>query len=197
MTFNNRSYHSSDVLIKERSLTNTNLKNNNVQVVNSFNDHGFSLIEAMIALAVMLIGMLGVMGMQYYAITGNTSSREMRIATNLALESLEQTKSMSYSAVQNGSDTPYTSLDSSISGGLTSFARRWWVVPDCLALNLTSNTDPCNAVIAATCDGNGDPDSSVTVAVSAIRSRTCWQDKNSNYHSVTIDSLRWNENVTP
>jgi prepilin-type N-terminal cleavage/methylation domain-containing protein len=36
------------------------------------NDHGFSLIEAMVALTVMLVGMLGVMGMQYYSITGNT-----------------------------------------------------------------------------------------------------------------------------
>ncbi len=197
MTFNKRSYSSSNVRIKERLLPDTNLKYSNEHTVNSFDDHGFSLIEAIIALAVMMIGMLGVMGMQYYAITGNTSSREMRVATNLSLESMEESRSMTYAVLQNGSDTPYASLDSSLTGGLTSYARRWWVVPDCIALSLTANPDPCNAAIVASCDGNGDPDGTVAVAVSAIRSRSCWQDKNGNFHSVTIDSLRWDENVTP
>jgi prepilin-type N-terminal cleavage/methylation domain-containing protein len=181
MTINGKAYHLSDILIINRTL----------------NDHGFSLIEAMVALTVMLVGMLGVMGMQYYSITGNTSSREMRIATTLSLEALEQSKSMQYSVLQNGTENPYPSSDSSLTGGLTSYTRRWWVVPDCLALNLTNNVNPCSAAIAASCDANGDPDNTVAVAVSAIRSRACWQDKNNNFHSVTIDSLRWNEDVTP
>ena len=49
----------------------------------------------------------------------------------------------------------------------------------------------------ASCDANGDPDNAVVVPVSALRSRTCWQDKNECFHSVTIDSIRWDENVTP
>ena len=186
MTYKSRDFYSSGVRNKVK-----------LQTVNNFNDNGFSLIEAIIALAVMLIGMLGVMGMQYYAITGNTSSREMRVATTLALESQEESKSMIYAVLQNGSDIPFSSTDPSLTGGLSSFARRWWVVPDCIALNLTANADPCNAAIVASCDANGDPDGTVAVAVPAVRSRSCWQDKNGNFHSVTIDSLRWDESVTP
>jgi prepilin-type N-terminal cleavage/methylation domain-containing protein len=192
MTIKDRSYHSSAVLIKNRAM----------KEINNFNDHGFSLIEAMIALTVMLVGMLGVMGMQYYAITGNTSSREMRIATTLSLEALEQSKSMQYTVLQNGTDNPFPSSDTSLTGGVSSYTRRWWVVPDCIALNTTPlsdacTADPCSAAIVASCDANGDPDNAVTVPVSALRSRTCWQDKNECFHSVTIDSIRWNENVTP
>jgi len=158
-------------------------------------DSGFTLIEAMIALVVLLVGILGVMGMQYYAITGNTSSREMRIATSTTFESIEQTKAMPYANLASGTDAPFVTTDTTITGGLTSFVRRWWVVSDCLALNTSANADPCSAGIAATC--SSDPDSTTTVAVSAIRARTCWQDKNGGFHSISIDSLRWDENVVP
>lgn len=160
-----------------------------------FLDNGFTLIEAMIALVVLLVGILGVMGMQYYAITGNTSSREMRIATSAAHEAIEQLKSIPYAGLTNGADAPFTTTDSSLTGGLTSFARRWWVVSDCIALSTTANTDPCSAGIIATC--TSDTDATTTAAVSAIRSRTCWQDKNGDFHSVSMDSLRWDENVVP
>ena len=55
--------------------------------------HGFTLVEVMISMVVLLIGMLGVMGMQYYAIGGNASSRELGMATNLSVEVIERLKS--------------------------------------------------------------------------------------------------------
>lgn len=155
---------------------------------------GFTLIEVLIAMAVLLIGIMGVMGMQYYAIAGNTSSREMRLATALTAEKIEELRLLPYAGVISDTDNPPMPLEDNIYAGQT-YLRRWWVVPDCVALNLTADPNPCNAAIAAACVT--DPDGTVAVATSAIRARTCWQDKSLGWHSVSMDSLRWDENVTP
>ena len=52
-------------------------------------EKGFSLVEVMIALVILLVGMLGIMGMQYYAVSGNATSRELRQATNLGQDMIE------------------------------------------------------------------------------------------------------------
>jgi prepilin-type N-terminal cleavage/methylation domain-containing protein len=154
---------------------------------------GFSLIEVMVALVVLLIGMLGVMAMQYYAISGNTASRELRIATTLTHELIEQIKSTPYNGLSSDSDNPLVNQDISISGGRDDYIRRWWVVEDCVNLTLTGDDNSCNANLIATC--TLDPDPARVVPVSAIRARTCWTDKNGITHSITIDTLRWNEDV--
>jgi type IV pilus modification protein PilV len=155
--------------------------------------NGFTLIEVMIALVVLLLGMLGVMGMQYYAVSGNTQSRELRTATSLSQELIEQLRSTPYLNLAAGNDTPVPTAETTMSGGIN-YTRRWWIVPNCIALNLTGDNNAC-AALANTCATN--PDGAQIVAVSAIRSRTCWNDKNGNVHSVTLDSVRWNENVVP
>jgi prepilin-type N-terminal cleavage/methylation domain-containing protein len=155
------------------------------------NQKGFSLIEVMIALVVLLVGMLGVMAMQYYAVSGNTSSRELRIATNLTQEIVEQIKTTPYTNLAAGTDLP--PVGTAISGGLN-FMRRWWIVPDCIALSLPASNVPCSN-LAAAC--TSDPDGTAAVSVSAIRARACWTDKYGGNHSVTLDTLRWDENVVP
>jgi prepilin-type N-terminal cleavage/methylation domain-containing protein len=151
-------------------------------------DHGFTLVEVMIAMVVLLIGMLGVMGMQYYAIGGNTASRELRMATNLSVEMIEQLKSTPYASLVSSGDSP--PVGTSISGGVT-FARAWWTVPDCIAINFPGDDSTC-AGLATAC--TSDPDATMAVPVSAIRVRTCWTDKDGLPHSVTLDSIRWDEN---
>jgi len=155
-------------------------------------DKGFTLIEVMIALVVLLIGMLGVMGMQYYAVSGNTSSREMRMAINQSIDVIEQAKSTPYANLASGSDMPVSG--SAISGG-TVYTRTWWVLSDCISLTLGGDDNTCNAGFALAC--TNDPDPANIVAVSAIKARTCWKDKTGADHSVTLDTVRWNENVTP
>lgn len=150
---------------------------------------GFTLIEVMVALVVLLIGMLGVMGMQYYAVTGNAASREMRIATNLAQQIVEQVKSTPYANLASNGDAPI--LGQAMSGGVN-YTRSWWVVPDCVGLAAGGNV--CGGAAPAC---SSDPDGGMAVQVSAVRARTCWTDKNGVNHSVTLDSLRWNENVIP
>ena len=159
--------------------------------VHTYSENGFTLIEVMIALVILLIGMLGVMGMQYYAVVGNTSSREMRIATSLAQERIEQLKLIPLINLDNDTDEPSENAEQSLYAG-QSYTRRWWVVPNCVALRLGANDDPdpCDEATAAECN----PNSTVGAAVvsTAIRARTCWADKNGNWHSVSIDSLRTN-----
>ena len=151
-------------------------------------DNGFTLIEVMIALVIMLIGMLGVMGMQYYAVTGNTSSREMRIATSLSQDLIEQLKTTPYDNLNAGTDVPASNI--TISGNVQ-FQRAWTVAANCIALAADAGTCPPASVCASI------PDGSTASAVSAIRTRTCWTDKNGTSYSVTLDTLRWNENVVP
>jgi prepilin-type N-terminal cleavage/methylation domain-containing protein len=152
---------------------------------------GFTLIEVMIALVVLLMGMLGTMAMQYYAVGGNAFSREMRIATNFSQQQLEHIKSTPYANLVTFADAPQ--IGNAISGNIQ-FARAWWVVPDCVSLSLVNDNNSC-AGLAAVC--TSDPDPAVVVQSSAVRIRSCWTDKNGVVHSTTLDTIRWNENVIP
>lgn len=156
---------------------------------------GFTLIEVMIAVVVLLIGMLGVMGMQYYSITGNTASRELRIATNLSQELVERIKSTPYANIASGADPDVPGIGTAISGGVA-FTRTSWVAPDCASLNMPNDDNSCNPGMAVNC--TMDPDGASVVPMSAIRVRSCWTDlKTGATHSVTLDTVRWNENVVP
>ena len=168
----------------------------NYQFSNPGHKEGFSLVEVMIAMVILLVGMLGVIGMQYYAVTGNSFSREMRVATNLAHQFTEQMKATSYVNIVPDADV----ITDPIRTGGVSFTRRLWVFPDCFALSLdkggNGDDGTCDIGLVPGCPG-GDPDVAVAVASSAIRSRTCWTDTNGDDHSVTLDTVRWNENVVP
>jgi len=152
-------------------------------------DSGFSLIEVMIAFVVLLIGMLGVMGMQYYAVSGNASSRDLRVATSLSQQLVEQMKSTPYTNLASNADAP--ALNAAMSGGVN-YTRAWWVVPDCVGLAAGGNLCAGGAPACTT-----DPDGAVAVQASAIRTRTCWTDRQGVAHSVTLDTMRWNENAVP
>jgi type IV pilus modification protein PilV len=150
---------------------------------------GFSLIEVMIALVVLLVGMLGVMSMQYYAVGGNKSSRELRVATNMSGDLIEVMKSTDYASIAASTDTPLAVGETSLSGGVN-FTRSWWVVANCASLNANGNT--CTGAVAPTCATI--PDGAFPVNASSIRARTCWVDKNGVNHSVTFDTVRVLEN---
>lgn len=51
---------------------------------------GFSMIEVMIALAILTVGVLGMAAMQEFAITRSLDANELSIATNLAAEMMER-----------------------------------------------------------------------------------------------------------
>ncbi|UCH82358.1 MAG: prepilin-type N-terminal cleavage/methylation domain-containing protein [Nitrospiraceae bacterium] len=158
-------------------------------------EKGFTLIEIMIALIVLMTGMLGVLGMQYYAVGGNVSSKDMRVATNISQQLIEQFNAVPYASLASGSDVePVPAVETSLSGGII-YTRTYWVHPNCIALQLDGDDGTCNPALAASC--LTDPDAALATASSAIRVRTCWTDKNNTNRSVTLNTLRWDENVTP
>ena len=149
---------------------------------------GFSLIEVMVALVVLLIGMLGVIGMQYYAIKGNASSRELRTATDLSKDAMEELKTVIYTNLNDSFDDPFADIpvmETTISGGVT-FNRARWVVANCI--DLLGGGNDCTPAAAPGCAES--PDNMLIMNVSAVRTRTCWTDKHGVLHSVSLDSVR-------
>ena len=139
-------------------------------------EKGFSLIEVMIALVVLLVGMLGIMGMQYYAVSGNATSRELRLATNLGQDMIESLQTMPYATVTaNVSSTDSPDTDVALTGGVV-FTRRWWVHENCIALDVSGATNICTNTVP-TCPDSTPGGAGVSVPVSAIRTRVCWTDK--------------------
>ena len=57
---------------------------------------GFTLVEMLVATTVLAIGLLGVIGMQLYAINGNSYSWNLSLAENIAQQRIEYMKNVSY-----------------------------------------------------------------------------------------------------
>lgn len=53
-------------------------------------ENGFTLIEVMIAIAVLVIGILSLYTMQISSIQGNSTANQLTTASNLALDQIEQ-----------------------------------------------------------------------------------------------------------
>lgn len=71
---------------------------------------GFTLIESMIAAAILAVGVLGVAGMQGISLTRNVDSTELTRATNLAAEMIERIqynrKNIAQYAIDTSNATP-------------------------------------------------------------------------------------------
>jgi type IV pilus assembly protein PilV len=71
---------------------------------------GFTLLESMIAAAILAVGVLGVAGMQGISLTRNVDSTELTRATNLAAEMIERIqynrKSIAQYAIDTSNATP-------------------------------------------------------------------------------------------
>jgi len=57
---------------------------------------GFTLVEVLVALTILVIGLLGVALLQVVSIQGNTFSREMGVATALGQDMLEKLKTLEW-----------------------------------------------------------------------------------------------------
>ncbi|MEA1970236.1 MAG: prepilin-type N-terminal cleavage/methylation domain-containing protein [Thermodesulfobacteriota bacterium] len=89
------------------------------------NDKGFTLIEVMIAIFILVVGLLGVAGVAVTVINGNAFSKEITTATTLAQDKMEELKNTRYSNITSGSDTQ----DSF-------YTRTWTSTPDSPAADM-------------------------------------------------------------
>ncbi len=101
----------------------------------SARNRGISLIEVMVALAVLGFGMLGVAAVQLSALRGSAQSRERALAHELAQQQLETFQGMSRTSLETiraaGVNDPLNPIDPDPNDAqLMSFTRTWAITPD-------------------------------------------------------------------
>ena len=91
------------------------------------NKRGFTLVEFLIATAILSIGLLALINLQLMAIRGNHDSKEMTRAVLLAEKKMEELKNTAYSSLTIGTaqdtNNPMNGLGQS--GGI--FNRSWTI----------------------------------------------------------------------
>jgi len=87
---------------------NKKQKTRNGFMIHGLKYKGFTLIEALVAIAVLLIGILGVIQLFPAGLNSSRTSKEETMATNLAQGELEQYKNTEYDSISNISKTKYT-----------------------------------------------------------------------------------------
>ncbi len=101
----------------------------------SARNRGVSMIEVMVALAVLAFGLLGVAAVQVSALRATTQSRQRALAHELTQQQLEIFHEMSTTSFETiraaGVNDPLNPIDRDPNDAqLTSFARTWAIAPD-------------------------------------------------------------------
>jgi len=138
---------------------------------------GFSLIEVLVALAILAVGLLGLAMFQITAIKGNAIASKWTVATELAQDRLERFRHVGWDNITSSSSSgfntgtmlpryanlPGAAGDNTIVRG-TPFYRVWYV----------------------------DPATSATNTFTTITVWCCWMDDSSNWHNVMLVTQRAN-----
>lgn len=97
---------------------------------------GFTLLEIMIAIFILVVALCGLIGVTVMAIKGNDFSKRMTTATTLAKDKMEQVKNMSYSSIVAGTTYDYLNEDSSTGTAGSYFTRKLTVTDATPAANM-------------------------------------------------------------
>lgn len=84
--------------------------------------HGFSLIEVLISLLIIMVGLLGVSSAITYAFMANRGGIHARVASEAAQAYIEQTYRTTFSNLSTGSNFPATFTPSGLPNGQGSIA---------------------------------------------------------------------------
>ncbi len=97
--------------------------------VKSKKDSGFTMIELLMALAVLSVALLGI-GSMVYSVMGSTSvSKGMTVATTLMQDKMESLKNTVVSSLTTGNDT--------VQMGNVSYLRQWTISPSANTRTIT------------------------------------------------------------
>ena len=120
-------------------------------------NRGFSLIEVMVAMTVLLVGMLGLMRLQILGLTWNESARAQTRATELALELRAGMEQLPWGDPHlnvigtwgSAAPTPFGSLLLGPSGSVATGATAWNDASPILGVTLDSalERDPLNGAL--------------------------------------------------
>ncbi len=93
-------------------------------------NRGFTLIEIVVAMAILTIALLGLTSVTAMVIKGNFLSKTATTATTLANERMEQLKNTTYASLSSGTD--------SVTSDSTLYARVWTITANSPAANMTT-----------------------------------------------------------
>ena len=102
----------------------------------SYGGQGFTLLEVLIAMFILVVALLSLVSVAATVIKGNTSSKEMTTATTLAKDKLEATMNLSYANVVAGTE----SFDATGQAAGAFFTRALVVLNDTPAANMKTVT---------------------------------------------------------
>jgi type IV pilus modification protein PilV len=159
--------------------------------------HGFSLIEVLIAAAVLSIGLLALVSLQASLIRSSSDARNFTTATALAKDQLETLRTFntmktgaSYQSLSDGSDTPQ-------SAGGARFARSWIVSRYVYNQDPDGNSSTADGQFVAYANDTGDPPNPYNgntatgyvdnTEFKRIVVHVNWQDVEGNSRSVTLE----------
>lgn len=105
---------------------------------------GFSLVELLVALTILAVGMLGVLGMQVFAIRGNAFASNMTVAENIARQKIEYYNNVSYGTIRTVNPSPLPSVKvagftNTVVYGQTNVATTTLPVEDRIAVSAIGN----------------------------------------------------------
>lgn len=104
-------------------------------------NHGFTLIEILVAVFLLVVALLGVISTTVIVIQSNSLSKAMTTATTLARDRMEQLKNTGYAALAGGTD--YATMDSTVQATSTAdsiYTRIWTVMVDSPATGMKTIT---------------------------------------------------------
>jgi type IV pilus assembly protein PilV len=104
-------------------------------------NRGFTLIEILVAVFLLVAALLGVISTTVIVIQSNSLSKAMTTATTLARDRMEQLKNTGYAALTEGTD--YAKMDSTVQTTSTAdsiYTRVWSVTVDSPAAGMTTIT---------------------------------------------------------
>jgi len=99
---------------------------------------GFTLIEVLIAIFLLVIGLLGLLSLTTTVVKGNASSKMTTLATTLAKDKLEDIKNQNYSNIVTSTDYATSNGTVSASSSGAFYTRNCTVTSDSPAANMKS-----------------------------------------------------------
>jgi type IV pilus assembly protein PilV len=91
---------------------------------------GFTLIEVMIAIFLLVAALLGLASVTTSVIKGNSFSQTLTTATTLAKDKMEELKATAYISLPAGPVTDYASANGTVQTSATgSYYTRFWTAP--------------------------------------------------------------------
>lgn len=156
-------------------------------------ERGFTLLEAMIALFILTVGLLGLAGMQTMAMITSVDAGELTLATNMGTEMIERIQFNSQNGVSyNGIDTTQVGAILACPNALAGIQDI--ALGDCLQwqamLNASRLTNPRGVVVANPAGPAGLNQTQVTITVN-------WQTKGTDNKQSRLARVNLGTIVTP